>query len=228
MWKCARVERGTIFYKFFLTIQFVIFNPWKVPWNWIEITLRDGCSVNLLHISRIFPKSTYATLLKSHFGMGILLLICCIFSENLFLRTPMKGYFCNLEWLINLSCQSNYYNSWTGSKCIIVGIKAKGRISKRVRIRYVCVSQGVRNVWFSENLACFAFLKFGVFYLITVVLLNSFYYFYFRREHLTFCGNFVSNFLKILWENIFLTVLEGKTRMGGIKISRGEGYLLEF
>ena len=26
----------------------------------------------------------------------------------------------------------------------------------------------------------------------------------------------------------FLTVLEGKTRMGGIKISRGEGYLLEF
>ena len=34
-----------------------------------------------------------ATLLKSHFGMGVLLQICCIFSEHLFLKTPMKGYF---------------------------------------------------------------------------------------------------------------------------------------
>ena len=33
------------------------------------------------------------TLLKSHFGMGVLLSICCIFSENLFLRTPLDGCF---------------------------------------------------------------------------------------------------------------------------------------
>ena len=32
-----------------------------------------------------------ATLLKSHFGMGALLEICCIFPEHLFLRTPVDG-----------------------------------------------------------------------------------------------------------------------------------------
>ena len=35
-----------------------------------------------------------ATLLKSHFGMGILLQVCCIFSEHLFLRAHLEGYFC--------------------------------------------------------------------------------------------------------------------------------------
>ena len=39
-------------------------------------------------------KQLYATLLISHFGMGFLLYICCIFSEYLFLRTPLKGCFC--------------------------------------------------------------------------------------------------------------------------------------
>ena len=32
-----------------------------------------------------------ATLLKLHFGMGVLLYIYCIFSENIFLRTPLDG-----------------------------------------------------------------------------------------------------------------------------------------
>ena len=30
-------------------------------------------------------------LLKSHFGMGVLLQICCMFSEHLFLRTFLEG-----------------------------------------------------------------------------------------------------------------------------------------
>ena len=34
------------------------------------------------------------TLLKSHFGMGVLLKICCIISEHLSLRTPLEGCFC--------------------------------------------------------------------------------------------------------------------------------------
>ena len=34
-----------------------------------------------------------AALLKSHFGKGILLQICCIFSEHLILRTPLDGCF---------------------------------------------------------------------------------------------------------------------------------------
>ena len=35
-----------------------------------------------------------ATLLKSHFGMGILW-ICCIFSDQIFLRTPLECCFWN-------------------------------------------------------------------------------------------------------------------------------------
>ena len=31
--------------------------------------------------------------MKSHFGMGVLQLICCIFSEHIFLRTPLEDYF---------------------------------------------------------------------------------------------------------------------------------------
>ena len=34
-----------------------------------------------------------ATFLKSHFDMGVFLYICCIFSEHLFLRTPLDGCF---------------------------------------------------------------------------------------------------------------------------------------
>ena len=32
---------------------------------------------------------------KSHFGMDVLLSSCCIFSEHLFLRTPLGGCFSN-------------------------------------------------------------------------------------------------------------------------------------
>ena len=38
-------------------------------------------------------RSCFATLLKLHFSMGVLLEICCIFSEHLFLRTPLRGCF---------------------------------------------------------------------------------------------------------------------------------------
>ena len=44
---------------------------------------------------------SFATLLKSHFGMGVLLQICCIFSEDLFLRTPLGGCFCNCKVITN-------------------------------------------------------------------------------------------------------------------------------
>ena len=62
-----------------------------------------------------------ATLLKSHVGMGVLLKICCIISEHLFLRTPLEGCFCisklgkaylpNISYLSNISdgafCENN-------------------------------------------------------------------------------------------------------------------------
>ena len=41
----------------------------------------------------------------------------------------------------------------------IVGNKAKVQISKRVFKNRTCAYQGVRNVRFSENLACFVFFK---------------------------------------------------------------------
>ena len=34
-----------------------------------------------------------ANLLKPHFDMGVLLKICCIFSDHLFLGTPLGGWF---------------------------------------------------------------------------------------------------------------------------------------
>ena len=37
--------------------------------------------------------SEKATLLKSHFGIGVILLICCIFSEHLLLRTLLDVCF---------------------------------------------------------------------------------------------------------------------------------------
>ena len=37
--------------------------------------------------------SCKATLLKLHFGMYVFSLTCCIFSENLFLRTSIEGCF---------------------------------------------------------------------------------------------------------------------------------------
>ena len=39
------------------------------------------------------------TLLKPHFGMGVLLYICCIFSEHLFLGTPLDDCFWLLSFL---------------------------------------------------------------------------------------------------------------------------------
>ena len=53
--------------------------------------LRKRCSENIHHIYRrtLMPKFDFnkATLLKSLFGMGVLLYNCCIYSEHLFLRT---------------------------------------------------------------------------------------------------------------------------------------------
>ena len=60
-----------------------------------------------------------ATLLKSLFGMGFLLYICCIFSENLFPGTPLGG--CLWDFAVEKFLKS----LWTTifgfgfSKCII-------------------------------------------------------------------------------------------------------------
>ena len=46
---------------------------------------------NLFLLKNLWNFYFKATLLKSHFSMGVLLQICCIFSEHLFLGTPLGG-----------------------------------------------------------------------------------------------------------------------------------------
>ena len=58
----------------------IIFNKQQIYWR--TFMLKCG-----------FNKVAKATLLKSHFGMGVLLWICCIFSKYLFLKTPLDGCF---------------------------------------------------------------------------------------------------------------------------------------
>ena len=45
------------------------------------------------HVEMRFQQSYNATLLKSHFGMGVLLSFCRILLEKLFPRTPLEGCF---------------------------------------------------------------------------------------------------------------------------------------
>ena len=52
-----------------------------------------------------FNKVALSTLLRSYFGMVILLYFYCIFSEHLFVSTPLEGYFRK-----NVSGQDSY--SW--------------------------------------------------------------------------------------------------------------------
>ena len=73
---------------------------------------RKMCSENM-HVANFvcwrtpMPK---CNLLDSHFDMGVLLEICCIFSEHLFLMTHLDGCFCCIPTLPNKSfalCESN-------------------------------------------------------------------------------------------------------------------------
>ena len=63
-------------------------------------------AANLIYRRTIMPK---CNLLNSHFDMGVLLQICRIFSEHLFLRTPLDAWFCCIPKLPNKSfilCES--------------------------------------------------------------------------------------------------------------------------
>ena len=61
--------------------------------------LRKRCSENMQEIYRRTPMPTCdfnKIAIKSHCGMGVILKICCIFSECLFLGTPLSGCLCTL------------------------------------------------------------------------------------------------------------------------------------
>ena len=61
----------------------------------VQSLLRKRCSENIRNIK-------YAEI---RFDMGVLLWICCIFSEHLFLRTPLDSYF----WQLILNLISTYF-----------------------------------------------------------------------------------------------------------------------
>ena len=52
-----------------------------------------------------FNFSFLASLLKSHFDMGVFVYICCIFSEHLFLRAPLE----RCLWVMNKSGLSKFF-----------------------------------------------------------------------------------------------------------------------
>ena len=55
-----------------------------------------------------FQYSCETTLLKLHFVTGVLLYICCIFSEHLFLGTPLGCCFC----IVNTSRSTDAWIRW--------------------------------------------------------------------------------------------------------------------
>ena len=48
----------------------------------------------------------HSNFIETHFGMGVLLWICCIFSEHLFLRIPLDG--CFWRYLKNVFAKCRY------------------------------------------------------------------------------------------------------------------------
>ena len=66
--------------------------------------------------------SCEAVLLRSCFGVGVLLWVCCIFSECPFLRGPLESCFCLFLSLVNIyiilfkSCEINYLPSITSDQ----------------------------------------------------------------------------------------------------------------
>ena len=63
--------------------------------------LRKRFSENIEQIYRRTP-TPKCDFNKSYFGMGVLLYICCIFSEHLSMRTRMEGCFCRILSCTNL------------------------------------------------------------------------------------------------------------------------------
>ena len=62
-----------------------------------ELPCRSVISINM-----------YVTLLKSHFSMGFLLQICCIFSEHIFLKTLLEDWICSTE----MSCKKSIFKNF--------------------------------------------------------------------------------------------------------------------
>ena len=81
-----------------------------------------------MHASNFIYRRTpmpNCNLLSSYLDMVVLLLICCIFSEHLFLRTPLDGWFCCIPSLPNksfISCEPKLnliHDHWLFAKYVL-------------------------------------------------------------------------------------------------------------
>ena len=70
--------------------------------------------------------------LQSHFSMGVLLQICCIFSEHLFVGTPLGACF----WI---SMEEIGIGESFWSSCILIKCKMKGK-AKNVKFDVIVAS----------------------------------------------------------------------------------------
>ena len=96
--------------------------------------------------------------LQSQFDMGILVWICCIFSEHLFLRIPLDGCFCLSEHIVS------YIVSMIGRAKVIPKINTENTSLKLYVIRcsiklyiktifwIISVLSVIKNVSYCENI----------------------------------------------------------------------------
>ena len=103
----------------------------KIFWKY-AVNLQENT-----HAEVWFQYSCFATLLKSHFGMGILLKICCIFSEHFFLRRPLSGCF----WIQCQMLNNDFYVPSFEAFRIVVNHLV---FTRKTRLSYV------RNMFFSS------------------------------------------------------------------------------
>ena len=73
--------------------------------------VRKRCSENMQQIYKktLMPKCDFNKVKK---------LICCIFSEHLFIRTPMEGCFCNIQYCPIVQSLVRYCTLKMWVKCI--------------------------------------------------------------------------------------------------------------
>ena len=88
--------------------------------------LRKRCVENMQEIYRRTPMPKCDFNKKSHFGMGVLLQICCIFSEQLILRPPLEGSLCRSSEHFNVNKKINpflvnalFHPPWNTSKSLV-------------------------------------------------------------------------------------------------------------
>ena len=97
-----RDQKNYVFGFFSRSVKIKKEKPWKqvlsqeIPHKIISSLLRLFSSEDVS--SR--PEAFFATLLKLHFGMSVLPFICYIFSEHLFLRTPLDSCFCSFYLMV--------------------------------------------------------------------------------------------------------------------------------